>query len=229
MGFRPLQRMRKSGFGRREPGQGPATFRPQRFARSRRLAPRPSVRALSRASAPTRSREPAPGAHRRGTRLARAKPASPPPGNAPGVPPTGSCSSRGSRPLSRPPALLPFPSPHEPLSARDDGRLQSLAPPGNPFRARPKTRARPIPSWRWPSRALPPTRRGRGDRPRRPIKAPRSSFRCLLPCRFASRRAASESSPPGGPGISSSRRRRPFWGFPPRPARTALRSPRWFR
>jgi len=44
-GFGPLQRIRKSGFGHRGPSK-PATFRPQRFARSRRLAPRNSCPGL---------------------------------------------------------------------------------------------------------------------------------------------------------------------------------------
>jgi hypothetical protein len=43
-GFQPLQRMQRRGFGQRGLA-GPATFRPQRFARSRRLALRGAFRA----------------------------------------------------------------------------------------------------------------------------------------------------------------------------------------
>jgi hypothetical protein len=43
-GFLLLQRMRSHGSGRRGPRHLPATFRPQRFARSRRFTPRDTVR-----------------------------------------------------------------------------------------------------------------------------------------------------------------------------------------
>jgi len=45
LGFGPLQRMRSRRFGSRGHKAMPATFRPQRFARSRRLAPCDTVRA----------------------------------------------------------------------------------------------------------------------------------------------------------------------------------------
>ncbi len=89
LGFSPLQRLRSHGFGPRGPAT-PATFRPQRFSRSRRLTPR----------------NPSPGLFH--------------PGNALGVSPSGPCSTPGGRTSLEAPALLSFrsPAPQSPSARR---------------------------------------------------------------------------------------------------------------
>ena len=172
----------------------PATVRPQRFSRSRRFPPRNSVPGLFH------------------------------PGNAPGVSPSGLCSSRGAAPLSRPPALLPFDSRARPVSYAHGSRLQSLDPPGesgsakgrNPFAAVALLASSPLRL----SRA--PARRGTGvPQALLALTSPRPPH---PPVHFTSRACArhgcaSEYCPAGVLGVSLSRGRRPSWGFSPLPDR----------
>jgi len=99
-GFHPLQRLRNRGSGPRGLAS-PATFRPQRFARSRRLTPRDTFPGLFH------------------------------PGNALEVPPSGTCSSPGGRTSLEAVLLscrsCPFSAP---LNAGRTRGLQSFSLPG---------------------------------------------------------------------------------------------------
>jgi hypothetical protein len=128
LGFHPLQRMRSRGFGSIAPFEAtvvlshehglatPATFRPQRFARSRRLTPRNTARASFIPVTLLRFRL------------------------------QGLVPPRGAAPLSRPPALLPFRRSPPPRSVGNQLRLQSFDPPGEFVPHRSENLARPLPS-----------------------------------------------------------------------------------
>jgi len=113
----PLQRLRHRGFGRRGLAE-PATFRPQRFSRSRRFTPRDTCPGLFH------------------------------PGNAPGVPSSGLCAAREaptSLEVDCSPAVRPTVTRVKLITRARSARLQSLAPPGLPHRAG-RNPSRPVPS-----------------------------------------------------------------------------------
>jgi len=97
----------------------PATVRPQRFSRSRRFPPR----------------NPGPGLFH--------------PGNAPGVPPSGPCSSAGEPYLSRGRLLsCRFFRARGRSATRTDRGSRALIPPESPVLRKAETPSQPLPSWR---------------------------------------------------------------------------------
>jgi hypothetical protein len=136
--FVPLQRMQNSGFGQRGLAE-PATFRPQRFTRSRRFTPRDSFRVYF---APVTLL----GFHLQGIAPA-GKPA----------------------PLTRPAALLSFASLRQERPGRETFDFRALLLPESSSCHGPKTPDRRCPPGVLPSKALPASRGGCGFPPPPPL------------------------------------------------------------
>lgn len=118
-------------------------------------------------------------------------------GNALGIRPSGFRSSRRAVPLSRPSPLVPFfPGPGARCRTSLGARLQRVAPPGNPCRARTEARPRPIPSWSSPplGPSLPP--------PQDPASRALPLLRFRGRPREGSRARRFRVSACGGPGVS---------------------------
>jgi len=172
----------------------PATVRPQRFSRSRRFPPR----------------NPGPGLFH--------------PGNAPGVSPSGPCSSRGAAPLSRPLLSCRSFRARGRSATRTDRGFRALIPPESPYCERPKTRRSRCPPGVDPSKALSSSGVSKNRCPTSVFQALASPRSPHPPMHFTSRAyarhgCASECCPAGVLGVSLSRGRRPSWGFSPLPDR----------
>jgi len=140
---------------------------------------------------------------------------------------SGPCSARWSAPLVGARALLPL-SAH-PRRREADGhldRLQSFAPTEHPCRPGPKPRSVVALMTSAPLGLSPPPVWNRLVHPLR-LRGADTFPRPLLPCPFASRREL-RSINHRRHWLSSLRRRRPFWGLPPRLERT-LSNPLEFR
>jgi len=166
------------------------------------------------------------------------------PGNAPGVSPSGPCSSPGGSGLSRGPhALLPFAPARRLAASRGDAVSRAFLSPESPCGERPKIARGRCPPGVLPSKALPSSAvepdRPAAARPRgRTTTGPfSSSSRALSPDGQVAPPPDRRSGvfPDGSFGFSSARpilarsrglgsperRRRPFWGLPPLLARPA--------
>jgi hypothetical protein len=191
LGFPPLQRMRSRGFGSRR-CPTPATVRPQRFSRSRRLAPR----------------DPGPGLFH--------------PGNAPGVSPSGPCTSRGAAPVSRPVLSCRSTRPRGRSATRTDRGSRALIPPESSYRGGPKTCRGRCPPGVLPSKAL-SLPGGSSDRcPAKRLWRSQARVGRILPCTSPAGLAPDTAvlrsvGPPEG-SASPLAGRRPLWGSSPRPA-----------
>jgi hypothetical protein len=162
--FRPLQRMEDRGFGPRGL-TSPATFRPQRFARSRRLTPRDPFRACFI------------------------------PVTLLGFEPSGLAPLRGAVPLSRPSALLPFSSSTGAAKRRAEPRSSELSSPRRipPAGDRNLPAGDALLAF-FPLRLSRPPRWGRSLEDCA-LRAHRRTSLPLLPCTSPVKAGASESSP----------------------------------
>jgi len=126
------------------------------------------------------------------------------PGNAPGVPPSGRCSSPGAVPLSRPRALLPFAFEDGAVRRRTDARSSELSSPRRIRTARAENLLAAdallafLPSKALPASAVEPDR----STTTRPRERGDETFAAPPPLRFSRARRVASSHPDGAPEYS---------------------------